>query len=88
MIYISLNYVDRPVSYNLIELFNKNTQSNATYFLMLFVCDMFRKIVFPSSGQLFLNIYVHKTTQIAMCFTAKVVSELGSGIILSTFYSV
>jgi hypothetical protein len=49
-----------------IKLFNRNTQSNATYFLMIFVYDKFRKIIFPSSGQLFLNIYVRKTTQIAM----------------------
>jgi hypothetical protein len=48
-----------------IKLFNKKTQSNATYFLMIFVYDMFRKIIFLLSGQLFLNIYAHKTTQIA-----------------------
>jgi hypothetical protein len=33
---------------------------------MIFVYDMFRKIIFPSSGQLFLNIYARKTTQIEM----------------------
>jgi hypothetical protein len=49
-----------------IKLFNTNTQYNATYFLMIFVYDMFRKIIFPSSGQFFLNIYARKTTQIAM----------------------
>jgi hypothetical protein len=33
---------------------------------MIFVYDMFRKIVFPSSGQLFLNIYARKISQITM----------------------
>jgi hypothetical protein len=56
----------RGANGTLIKLFNKNTQSNDTYFLLIFVYDMFRKIIFPSSGQLFLNIYVRKTTQIAM----------------------
>jgi hypothetical protein len=49
-----------------IKLFKKNTQYNATYFMLIFFYDMFRKIIFPSSGQLFWNIYVRKTIQIAM----------------------
>jgi hypothetical protein len=49
-----------------IKLFNENTQSNATYFLMIFVYDMSRKIIFPSSGKSFLNKYARNTIQIAM----------------------
>jgi hypothetical protein len=49
----SLNhlFVDFKKAYDavirdVIKLFNKNTQSNAPYFLMIFVYDMFRKLYF------------------------------------------